>query len=149
MSYKLRLSGHPMYSKDIVMQTGYLIMMILNWLVDMYVLLEAVVSWKYQANMLAKSTKKLSYYLREGNNWSRGLRNLLNDIPMCTKLGTSIYTLWLPSCYSSSKNKLYINKNRHNRRRHNIMRQLIEDGAITLDIVKSKQNLVNPLTKGL
>ena len=34
-------------------------------------------------------------------------------------------------------------------RRHNTIRQLLSTGVISLDFVKSKDNIVDPLTKGL
>ena len=44
---------------------------------------------------------------------------------------------------------MYNDKFRHIRRRHNIIRQLLLTGVISLDYVKSKYNIVDPLTKGL
>ena len=38
---------------------------------------------------------------------------------------------------------------RHIRRRHNTIRQLLSIGVISLDFVKSKDNITDPLTKGL
>ncbi|GKA15503.1 hypothetical protein Tco_0695250 [Tanacetum coccineum] len=38
---------------------------------------------------------------------------------------------------------------RHIRRRHNTIRQLLSTGVITIDYVKSKDNIADPLTKGL
>ena len=35
------------------------------------------------------------------------------------------------------------------RRRHNTVRQLISAGVISIDFVKSKDNIADPLTKGL
>ena len=44
---------------------------------------------------------------------------------------------------------MYNGKCRHRRRRHNIIRQLIFSGVISIDYVRSKDNIANPLTKGL
>ena len=44
---------------------------------------------------------------------------------------------------------MYNGKNRHIRRRHKTVRQLISTGVITVDYVKSKDNIADPLTKGL
>ena len=38
---------------------------------------------------------------------------------------------------------------RHISRRHNTVRQLLSNGIISIDYIKSKDNLANPLTKGL
>ena len=44
---------------------------------------------------------------------------------------------------------MYNDKSRHIRRRHNSVRQLLSSGIITIDYVKSKDNVSDPLTKGL
>ena len=44
---------------------------------------------------------------------------------------------------------MYNGKYRHIRRRNNTIKQLLSNGVISLDYVKSKENIVNPLTKGL
>ena len=44
---------------------------------------------------------------------------------------------------------MYNGKSRHIRRRHNIIRQLLSTGVISIDYVKSKDNITDPLTKRL
>ncbi|WMV38973.1 hypothetical protein MTR67_032358 [Solanum verrucosum] len=44
---------------------------------------------------------------------------------------------------------MYNGKSSHIRRRHNSVRQLLSSGIITIDYVKSKDNVSDPLTKGL
>ncbi|PHT71051.1 hypothetical protein T459_26155 [Capsicum annuum] len=44
---------------------------------------------------------------------------------------------------------MYNGKYRHIRRRHNTIRELLSSGIITVDYVKSKDNMSDPLTKGL
>ena len=44
---------------------------------------------------------------------------------------------------------MYNGKSRHMRRRHNTIRQLLSNGVITIDYVKSNDNIADPLTKGL
>ena len=44
---------------------------------------------------------------------------------------------------------MYNGKSRHIRRRHNTIRQLLSTGIITIDYVKSSDNVSYPLTKGL
>ena len=44
---------------------------------------------------------------------------------------------------------MYNGKSRHIRRRHNSVRQLLSSEIITIDYVKSKDNVSDPLTKGL
>ncbi|KAL6333744.1 hypothetical protein AAG906_028930 [Vitis piasezkii] len=43
----------------------------------------------------------------------------------------------------------YNGKSRHIRRRHNTVRQLLSNGIISIDYVRSKDNIADPLTKGL
>ena len=40
-------------------------------------------------------------------------------------------------------------KNRHIQLRHNLVKQLLKSGTISIDYVKSEHNLVDPLTKSL
>ena len=44
---------------------------------------------------------------------------------------------------------MYNDKSRHIRCRHNTIRQLLSTGVIFLDYVRSKDNIADPLTKGL
>ena len=48
-----------------------------------------------------------------------------------------------------AKNAIYNGKSRHIRHKHNTIKQLLSNGVITTDFVKSKDNIANPLTKGL
>ncbi|PHU28511.1 hypothetical protein BC332_00604 [Capsicum chinense] len=44
---------------------------------------------------------------------------------------------------------MYNGKSRHIRWKHNTIRELLSSGIITVDYVKSKDNVLDPLTKGL
>ena len=44
---------------------------------------------------------------------------------------------------------MYNGKSRQIRRRHNTVRQLLSSGIISIDYVKSEDNIADPLTKGL
>ena len=50
---------------------------------------------------------------------------------------------------SIAKNKFFNGKNRHIWLRHEAVKQLLKDGVISIDYVKSEMNLANPLTKPL
>ena len=78
------------------------------------------------------------------------LRNLLADIPKWDKPLPSI-SLHCDSqaTISCARNKIYNGKKRHICLRHNIVRQLISNGVIAMEFVRSEKNLVDPLTKGL
>ena len=78
------------------------------------------------------------------------LRNLLEDIPFWPKPMAPICI----HCDSQvaigrAGSIMYNDKSRHIRRRHNSMRQLLSSGIITIDYMKSKDNVLDPLTKGL
>jgi len=47
------------------------------------------------------------------------------------------------------KNKIYNGKSRHIRLRHKIIKQLLDDGIISLDYVRSVLNISDPFTKPL
>jgi len=53
------------------------------------------------------------------------------------------------STIDKAQAKLYNGKSRHIRRRHSSIRQLLSTGVITIDYVRSKENIADPLTKGL
>ena len=44
---------------------------------------------------------------------------------------------------------MYNSKSRHICHRHNTIKQLLSTGVISIDYVKSKDNIADPLTKGL
>ena len=48
-----------------------------------------------------------------------------------------------------AQNHMYNGKSRHIRRRHNTERQLLSNGIISIDYIKSKENIADPLTKSL
>ena len=53
------------------------------------------------------------------------------------------------SAIGRAQNSMYNGKSRHIHRRHNTIRQLLSIGVISLDYVRSKDNIENMLTKGL
>ena len=50
---------------------------------------------------------------------------------------------------SITQNNIYNGKSRHIRRRHNIIRQLLSIRVISVDYVRYKDKIANPLTKWL
>ena len=50
---------------------------------------------------------------------------------------------------AKAKSKMFNGKNRHIRLRHNIVQQVLKTRVISLDFVRSRLNLVDPLTKPL
>ena len=79
-----------------------------------------------------------------------GLCHFLEDVPRCPKHVPPI-CIHCDSQFSidRAQNNMYNGKSRHIRRRHNTIRQLLSTGVISLNYVKSMDNIVDPLTKGL
>ena len=78
------------------------------------------------------------------------LRNFLEDVPCWEKPVPPI--LIHCDCMSAigrAQSSMYNGKSRHIRRRHNTIKQLISNGIISIDYVKSKENIADPLMKGL
>ena len=48
-----------------------------------------------------------------------------------------------------AQSNMYNRKSRHICHRHNSIGQLLSTGVVTIDYVKSKDNIADPLTKGL
>ena len=78
------------------------------------------------------------------------LRNLLIEISIWPKPMPPI-SLHCDSQATLSRaySHIYNGKSRHIGLRHSYVRQLLTDGVITIDFVRSCQNLADPLTKGL
>ena len=77
-------------------------------------------------------------------------RSLLIDIPLYTNFIAFVCIHCdCQAAIARAKNKIYNGKSPHIRWRHNIVRQLIDNGVISLDFVRSTRNLANPLTKPL
>ena len=53
------------------------------------------------------------------------------------------------SAIGKAQNSMYNGKSRHICRRHNTIRQLLSIGVISLNYVRYKDNITDPLTKGL
>ena len=78
------------------------------------------------------------------------LHNFLEDIPCWPKPMPAICIHCdSQSAIGRAQSSMYNGKSRHIRHIHNIVRQLLVNGIISIDYVKSKDNLVDPLTKGL
>ncbi|KAL0288543.1 UNVERIFIED_CONTAM: Retrovirus-related Pol polyprotein from transposon TNT 1-94 [Sesamum calycinum] len=110
------------------------------------------VSWKSsKQTCIARSTMESEFIaLDKAGEEAEWLRNFLEDIPCWTKPVPAI----MVHCDSQSaigraQSSMYNGKSRHIHRRHNTIRQLISSGIISIDYIKSKDNLADPLTKGL
>ena len=78
------------------------------------------------------------------------LRNFLEGIPKWPKpVPTICIHCDSQSPIGRAQSNMYNGKSRHIRRRHNTIKQLISIGVIFIDYVRSKDNIADPLTKGL
>ena len=133
-----------------------------NWISDMkdskstsgyvFTLGGAVVSWKSsKQTCIARSTMESKFIaLDKCGEEAEWLRQFLEDIPRWPKPVPAIYIHCdSQSAIGRAQSNMYNGKSRHIRRRYNTIRQLISTGVITIDYVRSKDNIADPLTKGL
>ncbi|KAK6149115.1 hypothetical protein DH2020_016640 [Rehmannia glutinosa] len=112
----------------------------------------ATISWKSsKQTVIARSTMESEFIaLDKSGEEAEWLRNLLEDIPRWTKHVPAICIHCdSQSAIGRAQSNMYNGKSRHICRRHNTIRQLLSTGVISIDYVKSKDNLADPLTKGL
>ena len=126
--------------KDSKSQSGYV-----------FTLGGVVVSWKSsKQTVIARSTMEYEFIaLNKCEEEAKWLRHFLEDIPRWLKLVPLIYIHCdSQSAIGRAQNIMYNGKSRHIRCRHNTIRQLLSIGIISVDCVKSKDNIADPLTKG-
>ncbi|RVW87884.1 Retrovirus-related Pol polyprotein from transposon TNT 1-94 [Vitis vinifera] len=112
----------------------------------------AAVSWKSsKQTVIARSTMESEFIaLDKCGEEAEWLRHFLEDIPRWSKLVPPICIHCdSQSAIGRAQSNMYNGKSRHIRRRHNTIRQLLSTGVISVDYVKSKDNIADPLTKGL
>ena len=117
-----------------------------------FTLAGGAVSWKSsKQTCIARSTMEAELVaLKKAGSEVEWLKSLLVDLPLYTNLVPPICIHC--DCHATiarAKSKIYNGKSRHIRLRHNIVRQLIENGIMSLDFVRSKRNMGDPLTKPL
>ena len=118
----------------------------------MFTLRGAVVSWKSsKQTIIAKSIMEYEFIaLDKCGEEVEWLCHFLEDIPRWPKLVPQICI----HCDSQSsigrtQSSMYNGTSRHIRRRHNTIKQLLSTRVIFVDYVKFKDNITDPLTKGL
>ncbi|RVW13910.1 Retrovirus-related Pol polyprotein from transposon TNT 1-94 [Vitis vinifera] len=112
----------------------------------------AAVSWKSsKQTVIARSTIESEFIaLDKCGEEAEWLRHFLEDIPRWSKPVPPICIHCdSQSAIGRAQSNMYNGKSRHIRRRHNTIRQLLSTGVISVDYVKSKDNIADPLTKGL
>ena len=101
--------------------------------------------------VIARSTMEYEFIaLDKCGEEAEWLCNFLENIPRWRKAVPQICI----HCDSQSRigrtqNSMYNGKSRRIRRKYNTIRQLLSNGVISLDFVISKNNITDPLTKGL
>lgn len=112
----------------------------------------AAISWKSsKQTVIARSTMESEFIaLDKCGEEAEWLRQFVEDIPRWPKPVTAICIHCdSQSAIGRAQSTMYNGKSRHIRRRHNTIRQLLSTGVISIDYVKSKDNIADPLTKGL
>ncbi|KAJ9561120.1 hypothetical protein OSB04_006280 [Centaurea solstitialis] len=133
-----------------------------NWISDIkdsrstsgyvFTLAGAAISWKSsKQTVIARSTMESEFIaLDKSGEEAEWLRQFVEDIPKWPKPVTAICIHCdSQSAIGRAQSTMYNGKSRHIRRRHNTIRQLLSTGVISIDYVKSKDNIADPLTKGL
>ncbi|KAL0333030.1 UNVERIFIED_CONTAM: Retrovirus-related Pol polyprotein from transposon RE2 [Sesamum calycinum] len=130
-----------------------------NWVTDndevsstsgyVFTLGGGLISWKSAKQMcIARSTMEFEFIALElAGQEVEWLRNLVGHV-----WGSSVpISLHCDSQASIgiAKNYAYNGKIRHICIRHDAVKELLENGIISLDYVRSQRNLADPLTKGL
>ena len=110
------------------------------------------ISWgSKKQTLIADSTMAAEFVaLASCSKEAEWLRNLLLEIPIWPKPVPPL-SLHCDSeaTLSRAYSQIYNGKSRHIGLRHSYVRQLLIDGVITINFVRSFQNLADPLTKGL
>ena len=133
-----------------------------NWISDtkdsrstsgyVFTLGSAAVSWKSsKQTCIARSTMESEFIaLDKAAEEAEWLRHFVEDIPRWSKPVPAICIHCdSQSAIGRAQSNMYNGKSRHIRRRHNTIKQLLSSGIVTIDYVKSKDNIADPLTKGL
>ena len=100
---------------------------------------------------IARSTMESEFIaLDKAGEEIEWLRHFLEDIPIWPKsVPARCIHCDSQSAIGRAQSHMYNGKSRHIRRRHNTVRQLLSNGIISIEYVKSKDNIADPLTKGL
>ncbi|KAL0411131.1 UNVERIFIED_CONTAM: Retrovirus-related Pol polyprotein from transposon TNT 1-94 [Sesamum latifolium] len=109
------------------------------------------ISWKYaKQTCIAHSTMESKFIALElAGQEAEWLRNLLGDVPLWGSTVPVSLHCDSQAAIGIAKNYAYNGKRRHIRIRHGAVKELLKNGVISLDYVRSERNLVDPLRKGL
>ncbi|KAJ9539459.1 LOW QUALITY PROTEIN: hypothetical protein OSB04_032192 [Centaurea solstitialis] len=112
----------------------------------------ASISWKASKQTVnTRSTMEAEFVaLNKAAEQAEWLKSFLKGIPLWPKpiIVICIYCDSM-AALTRANNQIYNGKSRHIRRRHNTIKDLLKNGIIFIDYIKSKANIADPLTKGL
>jgi len=106
-------------------------------------------SWKSsKQTVTVRSTMESEFIaLEKAGTETEWLKNLLIDIPIWKRLASSVSIHYdNQTTIARAKNKIYNEKSRLIRLRHNV-KQLLDDRIISLDYVRSDLNISDPFSK--
>ncbi|KAJ0850834.1 putative RNA-directed DNA polymerase [Helianthus annuus] len=112
----------------------------------------AAIAWKSsKQTVIARSTMESEFIaLDKSGEEAEWLRQFVEDIPRWPKpLPAICVHCDSQSAIGRAQSLMYNGRSRHMRRRHNTIRQLLSTGVITIDYVRSADNIADPFTKGL
>ncbi|GJZ30399.1 zinc finger, CCHC-type containing protein [Tanacetum coccineum] len=110
------------------------------------------ISWasKKQTCITSSTMKSEFVALAVAGKEDEWLRNLILEIPLWSK-PIALISICCDSAATLTKayNQIYNGKSRHLGVRHNIICELITNGVVSIEFLRSQQNLTDHLTKGL
>ncbi|KAD4586033.1 hypothetical protein E3N88_23634 [Mikania micrantha] len=110
------------------------------------------IAWKSsKQTLIARSTMESEFIaFDKAGEEAEWLRQFVEDVPGWPKPMSAICIHCdCQSAIGRAQSAMYNGKSRHIRRRHNTIRQLLSMGVISIDYVRSKDNIADPFTKGL
>ncbi|CAM8998355.1 unnamed protein product [Rhodiola kirilowii] len=133
-----------------------------NWVTDsdevsstsgyVFTLCGSAISWKSsKQTCIARSTMESEFIALDlATQEADWLRNVLADVPLWGKPAPSVpIHCDSQAAIAVAKNSVYNGKKRHIRIRHESVRQFIVNGVVSLEYVRTENNLADPFTKGL
>ncbi|KAD5960509.1 hypothetical protein E3N88_11981 [Mikania micrantha] len=112
----------------------------------------AAIAWKSsKQTLIARCTMESEFIaLDKAGEEEEWLRQFVEDVPGWPKpMSTICIHCDCQSAIGRAQSAMYNGKSRHIRRRHNTIRQLLSMRVISIDYVRSKDNVADPFTKGL
>nr|GFA42942.1 zinc finger, CCHC-type [Tanacetum cinerariifolium] len=142
MDYGLTYSGYPSNNmKDHSSTSGWV-----------FLLGGGAISWvsKKQTCITSSTMESEFMALAAAGNEAEWLRNLVYEIPLWPKPISTI-SIRCDSAVTLAKaySQVYNGKSRHLGVRHSMIRELIMNGVISVEFVRTQLNLADHLTKGL